>query len=58
MMRKVPGYKREVKKNAAAALDGLEKAFEKRWVSDETLNDGDVVDIDNDDFSDEIYDND
>ena len=54
-MRKVPGYKREVKKNAAAALDGLEKAFEKRWVSDETLNDGDIVD-DADDFSDEIYD--
>ena len=56
-MRKVPGYKREVKKNAAAALDGLEKAFEKRWVSDETLNDGDVEDPD-DDFSDEIYDDD
>ena len=54
-MKKMPGCKREVKKNAAAALDGLEKAFEKRWVSDETLNDGDVVDIDDDYDDDEIY---
>lgn len=53
-MKKMPGCKREVKKNAAAALDGLEKAFEKRWASDETLNDGDIEDID-DDYDDEIY---
>ena len=54
-MKKMPGCKREVKKNAAAALDGLEKEIKKRWVSDETLNDGDVVDIDDDYDDDEIY---
>ena len=40
LMREIPSYKKAVSEISAKALDDLEKMFQKRWVDDETLNDG------------------
>ena len=39
-MREIPDYKKAVSEISTKALDDLEKMFQKRWVDDETLNDG------------------
>ena len=56
MMKKFPGYKNAVKKTAHAAINDLEKIFQKQWAvdSDETLNEGDWEDQ-IDDGEDDIY---
>lgn len=52
-MKEIPGYKKAVSEISAKTLDDLEKMFQKRWVDDETLNDGER---DYPDFvDDEIY---
>ena len=53
-MKKFPGYRKALKGASQEAVDNLEKMFQKQWSSDETLNNGDIVDS-GDNFEDEIY---
>jgi len=53
-MKKFPGYRKALKDTSQKTVDDLEKMFQKQWSSDETLNNGDIVD-NGDNFEDEIY---
>ena len=39
-MKQIPGYKKAVSEISTKAIKKLKKMFQKRWVDDETLNDG------------------
>ena len=54
IMKKFPGYRKALKDASQKTVDDLEKTFQKQWSNDETLNNGDIVDI-GDNFEDEIY---
>ena len=54
IMKKFPGYRKALKDASQKTVDDLEKMFQKQWSNDETLNNGDIVDI-GDNFEDEIY---
>ncbi len=53
LMKKIPGYKGIVNETSAKALDDLEKMFQKKWMDDETLNEGEKDYTDHGD--DDIY---
>lgn len=54
IIKKFPGYRKALKSGSKKAVDDLEKMFQKQWSSDETLNNGDIIDS-GDNFEDEIY---
>lgn len=57
IMKKFPGYRKVLKQASQKTVDDLEKMFQKQWDNDdETLNDGDIIDNE-DNFEDEIYNN-
>lgn len=56
MKRKIPGYRKSIRKAAASMVKNLENSFSEKWAeeADSTLNYGDHEDAvdDDDDFCD------